>query len=256
MIRQLFVVILLACSCSKEQKNSDWVNKSKDSLAVLFPDKLASKHKGSDTIFISREITKDYYHTIYIDTKRQSEYYKWLTDFTFDEDDKSSYDGTYKYAKSKNPDSYKRTNFTDLPQQWIPVYPYKNKYYLYAPSDWGNAGKRMINDSSFVFWYMDGPSPAPLQSIKQQGNNIYVLEIASIYDKSSPPEKVTIYKIDKKTELSVFEFSKASYEPEYRLYIPVKSAKYFYMIVNDSDMKQDEFEFDKINYQKLIKGLK
>jgi hypothetical protein len=238
------------------QINNHSVNSGQDTLTETRIDTaLALEYKTIDTIFIHREVTTDYYHAIYIDTTRKSKFYNWLTDFEFDKSDLQSYQGNYQYVKEKFPNSYKTVNMIDVAENWIPVFKYKSSYYLYAPSDWGNAGRRIINDSAFVYWYMDGPLPVPIRNFKKLARNKYKLEIEDLVNKSEKKKQLIIYTIDSKTQLSVFEFSDEPEQYRYQLYIPRENTKYFDMIVNYCDnQKQFEFEFDKIDFDKLIKN--
>ncbi len=75
-----------------------------------------------------------------------------------------------------------------------------------------------------------------------------------LFNEKPSNEKLTIHQIDSKTGLSVFESTNESEMYKYRLYIPIESAKKFDMIVNYCDnQKQMEFDFDQIDFEKLIK---
>src|SRR5687767_301611 len=99
MIRQALFVLLLGCSCSSGPTNN--FNKlAKDTVQNILtsPSEVSIKdNKGNDTIFVYKEVTKYYYHAIYIDTTKQSKYYRSLIDFEFDESDKQSYQSNYEY---------------------------------------------------------------------------------------------------------------------------------------------------------------
>ena len=243
-------------SCVGRQIDSRSLNSSKDTPEETVIDTaLALEYKPGDTVFLHREITEDYYHAIYIDTTRQSKFYNRLTDFEFDKSDLQLYQGNYQYVKGKLPNSFKPGK-VDVPEHWIPVFHYKSNYYLYAPADWGNAGRRLINDSAFVYWYMDGPSPVPISNFKKLSENQYVLEIEP-FNSSEKKQQLKIYTIDSETQLSVFEFSDEPEQHRYQLYIPKENAKYFDMIVNYCDnQKQLEFKFDRIEFDKLIKNIR
>ncbi|SRR5690606_488783 len=45
----------------------------------------------SDTVFIHRKVTENYYHAIYIDKDKESNHYKRLLDFSLDERDAKRY---------------------------------------------------------------------------------------------------------------------------------------------------------------------
>jgi len=208
----------------------------------------------NDTIFVYRKITKEFYHAIYINKNRKTIEYKWLSDFSFDENELQTYKAYFKNYIEKQDGIYKKVNATELPKNWIPIYQYQNKFYLYGPSDWGNADKRIINDSSFVIWYMDGPVPIPLISVKQDSNK-YLLEMKGYFNKVDKKQRLVIHQIDQKTKLSVFEFLDNSEKYRYQLYVPKESINHFDMIVNYCEhQKQLEFKFDEINFKALIKN--
>ena len=258
MIKQLFILLLVLSSCSGKQTENvstdSAIDERQEPSIRVETDTLSETRKLNDTIFIKREVTKDFYHAIYIDPARESKYYDWLTDFEFDKYDLQAYAGNYKYVKEKNPEAFKKVNTPEISKNWIPVYSYKNNYYLYAPSDWGNAGRRIINDSAFVYWYMDGPLPVPLTSAKKVGHGKVILEMMELFNEKPSSEKLTIHQIDSKTGLSVFEFTNESEMYKYRLYVPIENAKQFDMIVNHCDnQKQREFKFDPIDFEELIK---
>ncbi len=257
MIKEIFILTLILSSCfSKQAKHvSTEITDSgePDSSISEGVDRLDKVIIDNDTIFLKREVTKHYYHAIFIDTTRDSKYYDRLTDFEFGTFDLQSYEGNYKYFKGQNPKAYKKVNSTEIPKNWIPVYLYKNHYYLYAPSDWGSARKRIINDSAFVYWYMDGPMPIPLTSVRKLEKDKYIIEMTDFFNKEPTIRKLTIHQIEPKTGLSIFEFVDEPKKYKYQLYVPIESAKQFDMIVNYCDkQKQSEFNFDQIDFAQLL----
>lgn len=258
MYKAFLFLILIFCSCAVKGQNEVLV----DSIKVVIldfsfrtePYTIDNSGNPGDTLFIQRKFTKDYYHAIYIDTSRNSKYYDWLTDFEFDHYDSLSINESYKYIREKPSVVFQKVNTSSLSKNWVPVYEYKNQFYLYAPSDWGNAGRRLINDSAFVYWYMDGPMLYPMKSLKKLDNGDHQIEIIEPYDEISSSSKLTIHPIDPNTGLSVFEFGNEVDEYKYQLYVPAENARQFDMIVNFCESgKQREFHFDKIDFEKLIK---
>ncbi|MEB0303024.1 hypothetical protein, partial [Mucilaginibacter sp. 5C4] len=62
--------------------------------------------------------------------------------------------------------------------------------------------------------------------------------------------------IDPKNMVTVWEDTSLPFDYRYTLYVAKEHAAKFDMVVNYSKMdKMPEFDFDKINYKKLIKGL-
>lgn len=258
MYKQLFILILVLYSCSNREDSGISTELAKQEcteLTVRDKNDISSEAAvNDDTIFIKRELTKDFYHAIYLDTTRDSEYYDRLTDFEFNKYDLQTYSEHYRYVKENKPKTFEKVNLTKIPENWIPVYSYKGDYYLYSPSDWGSAGRRIINDSTFVYWYMDGPFPVPLVDVSEVEYGKIVLEMMKLFNGKSFNEKLIIHQIDSKTGLSVFEFAEESESNKYQLYLPVESARKFDMVINYCDnQKQLEFDFDKIDFEELIK---
>ncbi len=245
----LSLFLLFSCSEHAKIKKQKIVQKPEEQV-VLSDTVPASKEEfKNETLFIYRKITEDCYHAIYIDKTKQFEGYKWLTDFRFDEYDSEAYNGYCSYLKEKNPAAFSKLNLKGIPKNWLRLYPYKGKHYLYAPSDWGNAGRKMINDSAFVYWYMDGPSPQPLKRVSQIGKRCFSIELASP-EENPVNQKVNIYLLDEATQLYLFEFADEAINFRYQFYTPKESAKNFDLIVNYcNSQKQLEFDFEKVDYQ-------
>jgi len=210
--------------------------------------------KSGDTTFILRGKTKHYYHAIYIEKNRESTFYQQLTDFTFDKWDIESFKGNYEAIKKMYSNPYKVFKHPALPTEWLPLYSYKGTYYLYAPSDWGYAGRRIITDSTLVYWDMDGPSPMPLTTFQKNNDKKYSLTHFQPYNTDGNTNQIIIHIIDSKNKIAVWEFTNEAKDYQYQLYVPKENAKNFDMINNYCDyMKQMEFKFDTIDYKKLIK---
>ena len=146
----------------------------------------------------------------------------------------------------------KKHNMFGLPKNWLPVHYYNGNYYLYAPSDWGNAGRRILSDSVFINWYMDGPYPQLLQSVSKEKASTYTIKYQREKDDL---QTLVIHIIDPKINLAVWEYQRDDGKPSsYKLYVAAPSAANFNMIVNHSNyQKQMEFKFQEPDYQKLLK---
>ena len=230
---------------------------AKDQIKARFPqDSITPTQSATptvDTLFIHREATKDMYHAIFIDKSDSSIFRERLCDFTFNTYDSAAYFANYKHLKKQEPEAFKAVNTTALPEHWLPVYSYQENYYLYAPSDWGNTRKRILNDSAFVYWYMDGPFPLPLKGAKQLSSGEHFIAFENVFNNQAPASALRIHEINATTQLSIFEFSHGSQEKEYKLFIPVKHAGQYPIIVNYCKyQKQMEFEFDAIDFETLL----
>ena len=214
----------------------------------------ARDKKSTDTIFFKRERGKDFYHIIYVEKNRQSTFYTKLLDFKMDKHDTSVYIQNWSAFDKDLRKPVKKFKLLGFARQWLPVYKYKNKYYLYYPGDTGLENRKMITDSTICYSNMDGWFPYQMLSLKQRDNKSWTFGMSSFGKAKST---LTIHIIDNKTKLAVWEDGNRNAAYGYGLYVPRDDAAKFDMIVNytNGDLP-DEFEFDKIDFKALLKGSK
>jgi hypothetical protein len=218
-------------------------------------DPVSDKGKNTtDTIFLKQPVADSFYSIFYIEKNRESDHYKFLADFSFNQ-----YENLDEYNKAlleKNI-HVKKFDTYGLPVEWVPLNLYKGKYYLYVPSDAGNLGRRILNDSLLIFWFMDGPSPNVLSSVKKINETTYTIHsMNKLFDGEGyvNPEILNIYIIDKINKIAVWEYkSKKEKTFNYSLYIPKENIKNYDLIVSYCDTgKQSEFEFDQPDFASLL----
>lgn len=207
--------------------------------------------KSDDTTFLLKEVGKDYRHIIYVEKNRQSTFYTKLLDFKMDEHDRNDYIQNCRDFDKDLRKPVKKFRLRGLPRQWLPVYKYEHKYYLYYPGDTGVENRKMITDSTICYSNMDGWFPQQILSVKNPDNKSWTFGMFENADKLT----LTIDIIDNKTKLAVWSDNRASGPYGYGLYVPREYAAKFDMIVNytNGDLP-DEFEFDKIDFKALLKG--
>ena len=211
-----------------------------------------AEFKSPDTVFIYRKVTESYYHAVYINEDKESESYKAATDFSFNEWDNKNYHARKSAIEREKPGSFTKRETYDLPQNWLPLYKYKDKYYLYDPSD-GQSARTIINSQEFIYWGMEGPAPFPLKLVKKISDTQYTLALLNPFKQFPTPTQVTIHIIDPLTKLAVFEYANQDGFCYYKLCIPAVSASNFDLIVNHcEETRQTEFEFDTIDYAQLL----
>ncbi|QXV66606.1 hypothetical protein INP83_05865 [Mucilaginibacter sp. 21P] len=248
MKKLLYLIPLLLTACVGNNNNKADDTAKKDIA------KTATAPAATDTMFLQKEKTKDYYHIVYVEKNHAAQIFKDLVNFKFDHYDTVNYKQAYRVLKVRNPKPLKKYDLAGLPNEWLPVYTYRGERYLYAPADWGNADKRMITDSTIIYRGEEGPEPHVLNDFKKIGNNKYNLKAPPFYQ-FVKKSNINIYIIDPKTKLSVWEDTELPPAYRYRMYVPRQSAGSYNMVVNYCKAaKMPEFEFDKVNYQALIKN--
>jgi len=232
-------------------------NTSIDNQVV--PDTSISKELKSfvlnDTTFLLR---KDYgecgTHSVYIERNRKSKYYKLLKDFSINEYKLDTYNHYISMLNSKIKGGLKTFDLDSLPQQWLPLYLFEDKYYLYAPSDWGCSGKMAINSQSIICYNMDGPTPCAIRWINKVKNCYYINYVAP-YGKENLLDEPTlaIYIVDPKYKIAIWEEKDIEGKFDYKLMIPTKYANYFDIINNYSPQcKALEIELEQPDYKSLL----
>jgi len=230
----------------------DSVNDNVVADTVTNPDSITTLSLYHDTLFLRRTVNEyDHYTSynyVYIDTNRSSKYYDWLTSFQFSEFNIRSLEA-YGVTGVNSSDDLKENRISDLPKNWLPLYSLDSEHYIYKPSDFGNAGRRILSDSSFIKWYMDGPMPHSILSYTRKELEWHRFEL-ELYD--GVTETLIIYPLYEARQIYVFEFPNEDERYRYRLYIPASRARDFDIVVNTGNEKAWEYDFDLIDFEKLI----
>lgn len=248
-MRLLIIVIILGIftSCNQDRLNKEMLLESEDSKVTNTIDSFLS----NDTIFIYRNYENNKYHAIYIEKNRSSAYYQELMNFEFDKYDWDAFYGNWSIREKNNRAISVKLETDNLPSEWLPVYYYNGESYLYFPSERGSIGRKILLDSVYVRWGMDGPDPNPLISIDKINESEYKI-IYDPYHTDLSLVEINIYIINHEKGLTIWEFVYPS-RSYYQMYIPKEKAKNFDMIINYSpNRKMNEFEFEEFNFKKLI----
>lgn len=171
----------------------------------------------NDTIFIKNDKSQK----IFIESNRDSDYYKYLDDF-------KNFKITKNYSNIMN-------------QKWIRIYNYNSGYFLYAPCDW-TYDTKIIIDRKYLQIKNSEISHYKIKHIKKKNDEILVK-----YSDPYSPKKLNlkIIPIDKKLGIYRFIFEDSVMKVEYMM-IQAQKNKNFDIIVNDCKYeKTKEFEFDK-----------
>jgi len=231
---KLFLLILFLTSCIDNQSKN--VNQDQDPNNA----EISTNSKQ----YIKQEISNNKQLVVYIDTSATSKYYLLLNDFTIDNRMLQS-----ELHLQENDKKLK----LNLPENWLPVYSFQKKYYLYAPSDLGNVNKLKIENGMIYKWGNDGIYPTPISSFKEDSNGKITLGISNNTKALKDKSRIHITEIDSITGLSIFEFVNHKKDSFYQLYLPANNATSYDIIVNYSkDGKQHEFTFDSIDFPKLL----
>jgi len=206
--------------------------------------------QSKDTIFLKRTIMYTPfldYDAIFIDSSLKEK--KIITDFRFGDFDSASYFdgliGLRPLIKHKLP--------INFPSKWIRLYSYKGTYYLYHPSEMGLNYKFEITDSTTKDFVMEGPLPSRINKIS------LITPSHIVIDRSNPwkGRMVEINIINKEKGIAVFKFRPTKYSLGFDrvLMVDVTKANLFPLINNYSPYNKqfEEFEFDKIDFDKLLK---
>lgn len=203
----------------------------------------------TDTIFLLKE--KKPYHAVYIENNKAAASYKQVLDFTVTRDG-LAYKQSIDYLNKKYPQPAQRYNTLGISGKWYPLYRYQGNYYLYAPCDNIYQGAFSIAFDGVTDMTPEGFVFSRITSFSKTGkSHTFVL------DNDSGGMTRTIHIIDAEKGIAVIEERSGTNAPEYRLAVHSVTAASFPLIVNDCNgEKQAEYEFDKPDYQALLKNRK
>jgi len=211
--------------------------------------------KINDTLFVSRDTSHGIYRAVFLEHNTQSEYYNRLTNFTFDNYDSLSYLESITHLFDKKPATFRKVKLpAAFPRKWCALHTYKNNFYLYAPSDWGNNWNLMFNDSTIVQYFMDGPYAYAIDSFATVDERTFEFSVLCAYRTIT---SITVHILDWKKQIAIFDNHSEGDEYRYSLMVGASKAREFPILVNYcQDQKQVEFKFDSTNYRELLKKKK
>lgn len=207
---------------------------------------------AQDTLFIKRTIADTpyaFYHAIFIDTSNTSIFRNRITHHEFNRFDSTIYfEGLACLERPRHPRKFR--TIKALPRNWIPLFQYKGKFYLYHASDGCCIFRFRITDTTTMDHTIEGPSPSWIKQIKYQGEGKFLIERNSKYSGGT----VSVHIIDQKRGIAILNFSSSKYsQGQQLLMVDANRAHLFPMIVNYCVTdRMEEVEFDVIDFSKLL----
>lgn len=222
------------------------------SLLLLLLICVTAKSQSKDTLFLKR-VLKDtpypFYNAIYIDSNYNFNAPQSLIDFSFKKYDSITY---FQELIELKPLTKRHTLPINFPQQWILLYKYKNEYYTYSPSEFGNRYKFSITDSVTIDHTMEGPEPSKIKKIEINSPNSITIHRKNYWKGT----QININIINPEKGMAVFTFSPTKFiSAEYKLLmVSVKNVNRFKTIINFCETdKMPEYDFDPIDFTELEK---
>lgn len=228
-------------------------------LLFLFAHRISfSQFIFNDSLFFVRDKNDEYYHRIFVDTNKKSEFYSYVSDFTLANFDTDIYKRSLQYLYSKKLFP-KKQSLENLPVEWVLLETYRSKIYVYCPNDFYNHYKVKITDSIFIDWTGEGPEANYVQKFTKKSESTFVFSLQS---QMFHNRELTIKYIDKENGIAIFRnkyYDSNSKEmiERYQLMGDVRKMRNIPLLVNTCDnMKQYELDFDKVDFAKYFKNPK
>lgn len=140
-----------------------------------------------------------------------------------------------------------------IPLNWLPLYYYNGKYYLYYRCDDTKIFNISIQSSMLVEWYMYGVTTKLISSIKKEDDKTYLLKIKN---EGNIPSICTLYAfhtVGENENMTIVESFCQTKESRKALYTSLENAPQFDIIVNDCRYgKNDGINFDSIDFDMLL----
>jgi hypothetical protein len=212
---------------------------------LTFQFKSSGQAIASDTTFLLQESKKGIYHAIYIDNNKTSKYYDRISAFDFTKSELDDYKSSLENLKKDNPKISANHTAIEFSKQWCSLHSFKDRFYVYAPSDYISNFKIAFSDTTYIEYFGDGPTGSFIHSFAKTDSNTFQFNLNS-FGKSERIIKIHI--LDEMKGIAVFEEN-----ANYSLMVRSDRIRMFPVIVNYcKSQKQLEFEFDKINFDKLL----
>jgi hypothetical protein len=214
-------------------------------IIMTFRFKSPGQTIASDTTFLLRESKNGIYHAIYIDSDKTSMYYDRISNFDFTKSELEDYKSSLDNLKKDNPRILSNHIAIEFPKQWCSLHSFKDRFYVYAPSDYISNFRIAFSDSTYIEYFGDGPTGSFIHSFAKTDSKSFQFNLNS-FGKSERIIKIHI--LDEMKGIAVFEENS-----NYSLMVRADRIRMFPVIINYcKSQKQLEFEFDKINFDRLL----
>ena len=231
-------------------------------LFGLLPCLTFAQFKMNDTTFLLRKVSDsiyngyNFYHAIYFERNKNAKEYDWIRNFGFDK-----YYGKNEFRRDVNETKkYLQTELKKIPlkgivTKWCELKLYKDSFYMYSPSEYCENSQFEIT-SSLVIEKGCERTFSILDTIIKLSETHYQIKAKAISYQLHPKKytrTINIYFINKKEGIAVIEgiFWDGK---GFMLMVNAANIKHFPLIVNHCITdKTDEFEFDKIDFDSLLK---
>lgn len=190
---------------------------------------------------------------IYITTDTTSKLYNWIIPNPSKINAKDIYSNYINHIKENYKQNILINDIKEYPQQWNSIFVYKNKYFLYGPSDWMINTGYYISDSVI---YITNSDPGDLYFIldfKQKNIEFTEIQIINYFGEQN---KIQISLIDSNYGLYIWTFlnQKEQVKTQYLMQDSRYSKKLPMIVCDCGDVKcLMEFDFDDPNFEKLSK---
>lgn len=217
-------------------------------------------HKSRDTVFLRNEmnyvdadsVKYPIWNKVFVVSDTQSNYYNALLDSTRD----NIYDGKKmnEYFYLNKSQELKHFDVSMLPHFWLPLVKYRQKYYLNSPADGDDS--KIISDSLVIYYHWE-PIPFVINNFQRISPNHFRIQSKEIENSEYSLDVLDIYIIDPVNNVAIWKYkSRHDGEYLYNLRVARQNAKMFPLVVNIANEKPNEFEFDPIDFEKLLKRFK
>jgi hypothetical protein len=223
---KLFISSIFFISCNNEQK--------KGSIVV-------------DTTFLAKYDGPEY-HAVFIDKKESYFYNQILSAVKINS---SEYSNAIAAITESSKIDINRFSIP-LKTEWVSLHIYKEKFYVYSPSEpWVNL-HLAFNDSTVIMnFFNDGYLPSLIEKFKYREDGSIEIKTKGLYREYS---QIIISFLSKQKDIAIIEFPLAKIEGRYNLMCAKGKIKNYPIIVNHCPTQRCfEWQFDKPDFDSLLK---
>lgn len=203
----------------------------------------------NDTLFLKREIVNGVYHSIFIDTNKNSSFYSVLNNFDLDEFDELSYEQSILEFKHSNI-QFKKFNTTEIPSKWVVIKQHVGRLYNYYPSDFYTHFQIQITDSTVILYSGEGPLVHKIERFEKIDSTTFKLRLTGIH---SEFEVLIFNLIDEKKGIAIVENKLDQNKSNYWIMVDSNKLNNLPIIVNYcKTSKWTEVNFEVPDYKLLI----